>query len=254
MQAYPKRNKVVGKLVRPLIIPDPGMILEEADAWQQEPRLFTHYSQEPALLEGYNSGTMDMHDRANEILFGNADRDRAKRLGLGMLTMMSPPTLAGHMRCTLQQARIWHRAFLDDAFPMIKEFQQQAVRVYKERGFVKSILGRRARMESVKFAYQAVSRIIQNSAGDHLKTCLLRAMQYEDAHPEVQVLLTIHDSLIWQRDPGHHPRELVRVLENVPHEPQFNLSVPIPFEVGGGAHWGEASYGPKIKEKLVWHS
>ena len=55
-----------------------------------------------------------------------------------------------------------------------------------------------------------------------------------------------------QRDPGHSPKELVAVMENVPHEPQFNLSVPIPFEVGSGLNWAIASYGDKIKGKKGW--
>jgi DNA polymerase I-like protein with 3'-5' exonuclease and polymerase domains len=43
LQAVPKRNMDVGRVVRRLIIPDQGMCIEEADARQQEPRLFTHY-------------------------------------------------------------------------------------------------------------------------------------------------------------------------------------------------------------------
>jgi DNA polymerase-1 len=251
LQAYPKRNKAVGKVVRPLIKPDDGMLIEEADAMQQEPRFFTHYSEDQALIDGYRSGTMDIHDRASEVL--HLDRDYAKRLGLGMLTMMSPPTLAMHMEYSLAEAKRDHRLFLDDAFPAIRDFQQLAVRVFRRRGYVKSILGRKARCNDPRFAYQAVSRIIQNSGGDHLKTVLLRACQYEDAHPDkVQMLLTIHDSLVWQRDPGHSPKELIQVMENVPHEPQFNLLVPIPFELGSGHNWSEASYGEKLKDKKGW--
>lgn len=242
LQAFPKRNKVVGKSVRPLIVADEGMVFEEADFKQQEPRLFTHYSEEPALIKGYNDGSMDIHDRASEVLA--MPRDYAKRLGLGMLTMMTPPTLAGHMRCSLADARTMHRAFLTDAFPMIGKFQQDVILVFKQRGYVKSILGRKARLESSRFAYQGVSRVIQNSGGDHMKTALLRANQYQDAYPnEVNILLSIHDSTIWQRDPGHDNKELVRVIENVAHEPDFNLLVPIPVDVGTGLNWSEASYG-----------
>jgi DNA polymerase I-like protein with 3'-5' exonuclease and polymerase domains len=183
----------------------------------------------------------------------NLDREYAKRLGLGMLTMMSPKTLAMHMSYSLAEAKRDHAAYLTDAFPAINQFQKTAINVFKSRGYVKSILGRRARCGDYRFAYRAVSRIIQNGGGDHMKTVLLRANQYEDAFPDkLQVLLSIHDSGIWQRDPGHDPRELIRTLENVPHEPDFNLSVPIPFELGSGWNWSEASYGPKLKDKKGW--
>lgn len=253
MQAFPKRNEVVGKLVRRLVIPDGGMLLEEGDAMQQEPRLFTHYSRDPALIEGYKDPEFSIHKRANEMMFSGQEYDKAKRMAMGILSMMMPKALAGHLRIPVSEAKELRNRFLYDAFPEIGQFQRDAVSVYRNRGYVKSILGRRARMESPKFDYQAVSRIIQNSGGDHNKTCLLRACQYEDAYPDqIQMLLAIHDSVMWQRDPGHSPKELVRIMENVPHEPQFNLSVPIPFEVGSGHHWAEASYGTKIKNKKGW--
>jgi DNA polymerase-1 len=248
LQAIVKRNVDVGSVVRRLVVPDPGFLIEEADAKQQEPRLFTHYSEEPDLVRGYTTGKFDIYDMANAVL-GLNDRDRTKRLTMGMLTMMSIATLSNHMRCSPEEAAKMHRDFLTDAFPKIKEFQDTAIRKFKNEGHVHSILGRIAHCDHPKFGYRAVSRIIQNSGGDHIKTCMLRANQYEDSYPDhVQLLLSIHDSLMWQRYPGHSNSELIRILENVPHEPDFNLAVPIPFEVGTGENWAQASYGSKLDQ------
>lgn len=254
LQAFPKRNQEVGEVVRRLVIADDGMLLEEGDAMQQEPRFFAHYSQDAALLHGYRTDPLfSIHKRAADMMFGGQEYDKAKRMAMGILSMMYPKALAGHLRISVGEAKELRNKFLFDAFPDIGKFQDQVVRVYERRGYVKSILGRKARLESTRYAYQGVSRVIQNSGGDHNKTCMLRACQYEDAYPEqVQILLGIHDSIAWQRDPGHSPKELVRLMENVPHEPQFNLSVPIPFEVGSGHSWDVASYGTKIKNKLGW--
>jgi DNA polymerase-1 len=243
LQAFPKRNIEVGRVVRRLVVPDEGFAIEEADAKQQEPRLFTHYSGDPILVDGYRRGTMDIHDRASDIL--NLDRDTAKRMSMGMLTMMSPPTLAGHMRWPLEKARAAHKAFLTDAFPDIKVFQDTAVQVFKRRGYVKTLLGRRAYCDDPRFAYRAVSRIIQNVGGEHLKMCLLAACRYEDAYPnDLQVLLTIHDSLLWQRNPEHDVSDLIHSIENVAKE--LELAVPIPFGLGSGVNWARASYGEKL--------
>lgn len=252
LQAFPKRNKEVGKIVRRLLVADPGMLFEEGDAMQQEPRFFTHYSQDAALLKGYREDPLfSIHHRANDMMFEGKEYDKAKRMAMGILSMMMPKALGDHLRIPKKEAAALRDKFLYDAFPDIGQFQADAVAVFERRGYVKSILGRRARMESRRFSYRAVSRIIQNSGGDHNKTCLLRAMQYEDAYPDkVQVLMPIHDSVIWQRDPGHDPRELVAVMENVANE--FNLTVPIPFEVGSGTNWADASYGAKIKDKKGW--
>lgn len=261
LQAFPKRNREIGALVRPLVAPDGDWLLEEGDAMQQEPRFFSYYSQDQALLEGYRSDpNFSLHQRANEMMFNGKDYDTAKRMAMGILSMMFPKTLAAHLEIGVREAENLRNEFLYDAFPLIGQFQREVVSVFRSRGWVKSILGRKARLEDPRFAYQGVSRIIQNSGGDHIKTCLLRACEYELAHPDkVQVLLSIHDSVMWQRDPNFCPKELVGILENVPHEPQFNRMeeiigpmVPIPFEVGSGRNWGEASYGDKIKSKQGW--
>lgn len=252
LQAFPKRNVEVGKVVRRLAIADEGMLFEEGDAMQQEPRFFTHYSQDAALLDGYNNDPLfSIHHRANDMMFGSKEYDKAKRMAMGILSMMGINSLADHLRIPFGEAKNLRRTFLYDAFPAIGQFQADAVATFKSRKYVKSILGRRARLDKVDFAYRAVSRIIQNSGGDHNKTCLLRAMQYEDAYPDkVQVLMPIHDSVIWQRDPGHAPHQLVAAMENVAQE--FNLTVPIPFEVGSALDWATASYGEKIKDKKGW--
>jgi hypothetical protein len=100
-------------------------------------------------------------------------------------------------------------------------------------------------LDEPRFAYRAVSRIIQNVGGEHLKMCLLRACQYEDAFPEdVQILLTIHDSLLWQRRPEHDVRDLINSIESVAEV--LELAVPIPFGLGSGKDWARASYGDKL--------
>lgn len=249
MQAFPKRNYDIGSLVRPLIVPDFGTIYEE-DFQQQEPRFFTHYSEEPALLEGYRNGTMDMHDRANEIMFNNSDRDTAKRMGMGILTMMSDKTLAMHMGCTVEQASRWKSQFLTDAFPNIGRLQKEIVRVFKSRGYVKTIMGRVARLDDKKYGYRGVSRVIQNNGGDHMKSALLKLNQYEDAYyDEFQVLLSIHDSFIFQTEDPRHAREAQLLAEGVAQD--LNLLVPIPVDVGWGTNWSEASY---IKRKDEWRN
>lgn len=251
LQAIPKRNKEVGKIVRRLIIPDDGYEIQEGDAKQQEPRLFAYFSDDQRLLQGYRTGTMDIHDFTSMGL--GLPRDTAKRMAMGILTGMSAKALAGHMAWDLNKAQEYHRVFLRIEFPKIREFQRKAIDIFLQRKYVKSILGRRARLDDPEYAYQAVSRIIQNSGGDLMKTTLLRACEYEEANPQVQILMTIHDSLIWQRERGFDTTELQRVCEAVPDE--FKLGVPIPYEVGTGDNWAEASYGKEIQDtpKIGYH-
>ena len=247
LQAFPKRNKMIGGLVRPLLVPDFGMIYED-DFSQQEPRMFTDFARPPALVHGYMTGTMDIHDRSNEIIFGGKDRDKAKRLGMGMLTMLGEASLAMKLGIPKEEAKRLKRMFLDDAYPEIRDFQQDVIATFRNRGFVFSKLRRRSYLEDKRYAYQGVSRIIQNSGGDHTKTALLSLCQYEDAFPnDFQVLMTIHDSFIFQSSSVEHAREAQRLLEKA--APDIGLEIPIPVDVGFGNNWGEASY---IKRGKQW--
>lgn len=239
LQAFPKRNKQIGKVVRRLIIPDDGMILEEADFKQQEPRLFTHYSEDKYLLEGYLSDPpRDIHSTVSMLL--HKDRDTAKRLGLGMLTGMQYKALAGHMGYSLAEAKRDWDAFMG-ALSGIADFQSTAKDVASRRGYVRTILGRKARFPDRRWAYKATSRIIQGSGAEHMKMALLRAHQFAEAEGNIDILMTIHDSNIWQRTPDANVNELVRIVENVANE--LGLIVPIPVDLGSGSNWAEASYG-----------
>ena len=251
LQAFPKRNKEVGKIVRRLVIADDGFEIQEGDAKQQEPRLFAHFSDDERLLEGYRTGTMDIHDLTSAGL--GLHRDIAKRMAMGILTGMSAKALAGHMAWPMEQAEKYHTAWLSGQFPAIERFQRRAIAIFRSTGYVRSITGRKARLDDPAYAYRAVSRIIQNSGGDLCKTALLRACEYEEANPQVQVLMTVHDSIIWQRQIGFNTNELVKIIESVADE--FKLEVPIPYEVGTGDNWAEASYGKEIQDtpKIGYH-
>jgi DNA polymerase-1 len=245
MQAVTKRNKALGKIVRPLVIPDFGKIFE-MDVFQQEPHLFAHYSEDPNLVRGYSSEPpVDMHDLASQIT--GRERDDAKRLGMGLLTGLGMKELARRMGWTLSQAYAGADEFFG-GFPNIKVFQNTAKQVALERGFVRTILGRIANIPDPRFAYRAVSRIIQGSGADHIKTMVLRACQFEEANDGwFQMLLTIHDSLMFQAEPDPvRLKPLVDLVEDF-QSPPFNLIVPMPVEIAMGDNWGAASYGDKIK-------
>lgn len=248
MQQVPKHNKKLGKLFRSVFVPDPGMTLFEGDYSQCEPRLFAHYSREPALVDGYSSSPpRDMHRVAADML--NVDRDTvAKRMNMGLLTGMQERTFAAHMGWDMGKATDLFRQWMR-AFPGIPGFQQQAKRAMLERGYVFTLLGRVCRLDDPRFAYKATSRIIQGGNADIVKYKLLEADRMLEADGDrVQLLMTIHDSYVWQGvmdEQGERAvRDLVALFTNVQAEP-FNLRVPFKMDVGRGADWAQATYGGK---------
>ena len=246
LQQCPKHNKPVGKLFRRLFIPDDGMEIVEGDYSQIEPREYAHYAQEPALLAGYAATPpRDVHRVVADML--NVDRDTvAKRMNMGILTGMQPRTFAMHMGWPLDKATEAHQAWFRE-FSAIKDFQNKAKAVFKSRGYVKTILGRRCRLDNPQYAYRAASRIIQGGNADIIKYKLLEVDKLLEQYEEYANLLnSIHDSLIWQAVLGEMGEKINKMIVEMCIDLQvepFNFRVPFTMDIGRGRNWAIATYG-----------
>lgn len=247
LQAIHKRNKDLGRRFRRILVADEGMEFYEADYKQMEPCLFAHYSQEPALIDGYRATPpRDMHQVVADML--NVERDpTAKRMNMGILTGMQTQTFSEHMGWDLERATNAHNQWFE-GFPLIRNFQNKAKAMIKATGFVKTILGRRCRMDFPQYAYRATSKIIQGGNADIIKEKLKLCDRYlEDEGDKTHLLMTVHDSLNWQTPLGEigkrHSAELIRICKDV-EGPPFNLRVPLGMDVGHGKDWATATYGP----------
>lgn len=249
LQAVPKHDKERAVLIRKAFAADENMEMYEADWSQAEPRLFAHYSNDPKLMNGYNSEPpVDCHTLVATML--NKDRGTtAKRMNMGMFTGMYPKSFAGHMDCSLPEAtdlwNEWHGLFTN-----IKPFQEKAKNVLLSRGYVKTILGRRGRLESRKFGYVAPSKIIQGGQADMMKYKMVEIDKQLEAEGDViHLLMQVHDSLIWQAPATPEGRkrseELKDFMADVQSEP-FNLRVPFVSDFDKGKNWAEASFGEGV--------
>lgn len=237
LQAFPKRKKEIGQVVRPILFADDGMIFGEADVSQQEPRLYAHFGEDQRLIDGYNSTPpVDIHTLASQLM--RLDRDSAKTLGLSILNGMRGKTLAGRLDIPRLEAEDLMARFLS-VFPGVNAFRRNAPLVAEDRGFIRTILNRRCYFNDPSSTYMAVSRVIQGSAADQMKTMMLRAFEYCDAYPQVELLMSIHDSLMFQAEKGFPLKDFQHCLED---NSVLNLAVPMPVDLKIGRHWGEASY------------
>jgi DNA polymerase-1 len=253
LQQVPKRVKDVAKPFRRLFVADEGHVFWERDASQCEPRLFAHYSQDPSLLAGYNAEPfVDAHQVVADLL--GVERDpTAKRMNMGIFTGMQVSAFAGHMGWDEQRAsEAWHAWF--QAFPGVRDFQQRAKLRLANRGYVKTLLGRRCRLEEKRFAYRGTSKIIQGSNADIIKWKLLEADRAcEDNGDIVQVLMTVHDSFNGQFQDTPQARALfddIMVQMAKVQEDPFNLTVPFEWEGGEGGDWCEATFGAEKEDVL----
>ena len=240
----PKHNKKIAKVLRRVFVADPGMEFYEGDYSQIEPRLFAHHSRDESLMGGYTSTPpIDAHAMAAQLL--NKDRDTiAKRMNMGMFTGMYPKTFAEHMGVSLQQAKQWWDEW-HAAFPGIRPFQDGCKSEIQRNGFIRTILGRKGRLESNRYAYRATSKKIQGDNADILK---YKMVEVDRRGPEpISLFLSIHDSLCWQAPATPEGRaasqEVVKMMQNI-QGPPINFRLPCVVDVGVGKNWGEASFGP----------
>lgn len=246
LQQVPKHDKELAPMLRKAFVSDEGFEFYEADWSQAEPRLFAHYSADTELVNGYNATPpKDVHTLVAELL--NKDRaTTAKRMNMGIFTGMYPKAFAGHMGVPLDEAtEMWNQ--WHSTFPNVRKFQDQAKNVMMQRGFVRTILGRRGRMESRRFAYKAVSKIIQGGQADMMKYKMLEIdKQLESEGDTIHLLMQVHDSLVWQAPDTEEGRkrseELKDFMADVQCEP-FNLRVPFVSDFDKGKNWCEASFG-----------
>lgn len=246
LQQVPKRMKELAKPFRRVFVADPGYVFWERDFSQCEPRLFAHYSGDKNLIKGYNSEPfVDAHSVVAELL--GVERDpTAKRMNMGIFTGMQVKSFAGHMDWPIERASgAWHKWY--EQFPSIRNFQNKAKARLKSRGWVKTILGRRCRLEHPRFAYRGTSKIIQGSNADIMKLKLLEADRMcEDNGDIVQILMTVHDSFNGQYQETPEAKALFEKImahiAEVQIEP-YNLRVPFLLEGEEGPNWSVATFG-----------
>lgn len=222
-------------LIRKLFLPKHGKWLR-ADAAQIEFRLVAHYAEDPEILEAYRKDPyVSFHKVVWKIVKTIVDIEYeplkdlnfAKIYGAGfrkVSAMMGVPYSEGK-----RFAQIW-----EGRFPVIKNLPRKASEVAEKRGYVKTILGRRARFPKGWNLHSALNRIVQGSAGDIMK---LKLCEIHEARKETGLTLrmTLHDEL-----DGDCPDDQCekRVSEILNHQ-TLNLNVPILWEVKTGKNWAE---------------
>ena len=255
LQQVPKRNEELGRLFRSIFIPDDGMVWASVDYSQCEPRLLAHYSNCKVLVDGYlQVPAIDAHTAVAEA--ANIDRTSGKRLNQGLITGMGKPKLIQELGVSETEGnRIYNNYF--NAMPEIKAIQKHAANVMQDRGFVRSILGRRARIQYFSNggsnSYKAINRLLQCSNADIIK----KAMADIDDHlsgegqydpEECEMLLNMHDSIDFQyaKDDPYGPllyRECLKIMTNFGPKRLVELRVPMDVDEGLGLNWADASYG-----------
>lgn len=183
------------ELTRALFHAEKGKVLIKADYSQEEQRLLAHYAVGEGAEEvrkAYNDNPyLDFHQYVVELT--GLTRKSAKNMGFGVTYGMSLVSMAESFGWSMEKTEEISEAF-HSKMPFIEPTFQLVKDVFKERGYLKTICGARARLPEAKKAFTALNRLCQGGGADILKSALVRA--YKDGlYERIDMKNTIHDEV-----------------------------------------------------------
>jgi DNA polymerase-1 len=220
---------------RELFIAAKGLYLS-ADAMQIEFRGFAHYAESAALDAAYAADPrVSFHEVVWEIVkpFADIEYKPLKNTNFAKLYGAGIKKIAYMTGMSEEDARVFVRIY-DEKFPDAARLLHQASRLASNRGYVRTILGRRARFPERQRLHKALNGVIQGTAADIMKTKLVELYQ-ERAQTGLVLRMTVHDEVCGDV-PDRRAAERVQALLD---RQSLALRVPILWDVKTGANWQE---------------
>lgn len=207
LQTIPRES--TASEIRKVFVPAKGLVLTEWDLSQIEVRVAADLSQEPSLLAVYEQGLDVYQSLADEM---HVDRATAKVLVLMMQYGAGPRKIALTLaRGTgkppdVAKARALYKRYWR-TYPRIERLMRGMEEMGKRRGYIPLWReGRRRRFKSPHNRwpryYSALNASIQGGAAEFLKDVLLEVEPAVLAEGWGQVVLTVHDSIMVEHEPG----------------------------------------------------
>lgn len=245
LQQIPSRVEEIKNDIRGLFIPEEGCDWVKGDQSQIEMRIFFHYArgagaEELRQLYRDNPHT-DCYVDFAKIGTGKKEitkneRSIYKKITLGVLYGMWVKKLCIELKLDFEEGKKLIYAYFNKV-PAILQTTGDATVAAERRGYVKTILGRRARFPNPKFAYIAFNRIDQGSAADLMKKSMLdayRAGLFNILTPH----LTVHDEMDVSMPRTKEGLEAIKELKHI-SENCIKFKIPIIFELEKGPNWAE---------------
>lgn len=250
LQQVHKRNEKLGRMFRSIFVPDRDMVWGESDYSQIEPRLLAHYSGCRVLLDGYKAvPSVDAHGAVAKAIWGESytkeQRQRGKTVNQTLISGGGKNKIIAELGLSERDGnQLWNDYF--QAMPEIRELQKKSTRVYEQRGYVRSLDGRRARLDDPKFSYKAINRLLQCGNAAILKSAMVTIDGYlKSRGDETHLINNCHDALSFQFHPEHRDDydEALRLM--TAEGEKYDLVVPLEVDHDEGDDWSIATWGPE---------
>ncbi|MBK1640595.1 DNA polymerase I [Chromatium okenii] len=244
-----------GRRIRQAFIAAPGHQLLSADYSQIELRIMAHLSGDERLLAAFGSGVdVDVHRTTAAEIFGialedvtTAQRRAAKAVNFGLMYGMSAFGLAQQLDCGKREAASYMERYFE-RYVGVKEFMERIRQQARANGYVETLFGRRLHLIEINHSNQArraaaertaINAPMQGTAADIIKRAMLAVNQWlEREQPPVQMLLQVHDELVFEV--ATNAVAIVSERIRGAMESAAQLAVPLIVDIGYGDNWDAA--------------
>jgi DNA polymerase-1 len=245
-----------GRRIRQAFIVEEGSLLLTADYNQIELRILAHLSEDPALINAFQTGE-DIHlTTASEIfnlpkeVITKEMRRVGKTVNFGIVYGISPFGLASNLRIPQKEAKRYIDLYFSH-YCGVKTFIEKTLQEAATNGYVTTLFGRRRDVPELqsknKNLREAGERLcvntpIQGSAADIIKRAMIAISNLmRERRVNSKMILQVHDELIFEVPEGEivlMQNAVVSLMENA-----VSLSVPLKVDFGVGPNWWAAKSG-----------
>ena len=249
IQQIPSRDGEFAKLIRGIFLPEEGYThVCSADYSAQEPRLIVNDAylfrckDAISIIKQFRADPKtDFHQIACELMELPGDpkeaRKVAKTIGLGLLYGMGVKKLALQIGKSVEQA-----SFLRDLYftklPFMKTLIDSMSRSLKERGYIKTLLGNKLRLDKEvtdeeghrrSFEYKAINKRTQGNAAN--QTNAAQVYLYRNNIP---FMFTVHDEVVASVNSTEEAKTIKTAMEGA-----IKLAIPSVVDINCGNTWGD---------------
>lgn len=242
-----------GRVFRTAFVAPKGAQFLVADYNQIELRCIAHLSSDPGLVSAFEAGE-DIHRATAARVFGvdpgkvtHDQRSKAKMVSYGLAYGMEAYGLSQRLAIGVDEASEILNAYFA-AFPRVKNYMDDAVKLARETGYTETLFGRRRPIEELRSdnfrvrqagERQAMNAAIQGLAADIFKIALVRIdTLLDEGNFASRIVLQVHDEVIVEVPDKEVDRVGPLVLNAMTGA--ASLSVPLEVNAAWGRSWADA--------------
>ncbi|WP_137843630.1 DNA polymerase I [Microbacterium sp. 2FI] len=255
LQNIPVRTQESLRIRAAFEVGDGYETLLTADYSQIEMRIMAHLSEDPGLVEAFNSGE-DLHRFVGARVFGvepsevtPAMRTKVKAMSYGLVYGLSAFGLSKQLRIEQSEAKQLMMEYFA-RFGAVRDYLRSSVEQARIDGYTETIFGRRRpfpdlaspnRVLRENAERAALNAPIQGSAADIMKIALFHIHdEFAAEGLRSRVLMQIHDELVVEVAPGEWDAAERIVRDRMGDA--ASLTVPLDVQIGRGGDWNQAGH------------